>query len=122
MEKMNKAKVLETMMVLGLVALVVFLRIHKNWLIYLAIALLVLPLISMPLSTKIAKTWFAFSHYFGFVMNYILMFFIFYLILTPLAFFQKLSGKNQILKKSGSDSYFRDRNHLFTSEDIDKPW
>lgn len=119
---MKKEKAFETIIVLALVALIGFLVYDKIWLIYLSVTLLAVPIISVKIALFIAKIWFAFSDYIGMVMNYIVMFICFYIFLVPLSFLQKIFGKNQILKKQNGDSYFHKRNHLFTSEDINKPW
>lgn len=119
---MTVEKGLETIIALALASLIAYLTFNVNWLMYLAIVFLIIAVISKKLTLVIGKIWFAFSHYLGLVMNYILMFFIFYLILTPLSFFQRLTGNNQILKKGSGDSYFHQRNHLYTKKDIEKPW
>jgi len=119
---MNREKALETVIVLALVSLLAFFKFHLNWLIYVAIGLLVISFISKKLTIIIGKAWFSFSHYFGMVMNTIIMCIIFYFVLTPLSFFQRLTGKNQILRKEKGDSYFYKRNHLYSNKDIEKPW
>lgn len=119
---MKKEKAFQTIIILALAGLIGFLIYESTWLIYLSIALLAIPVLSVKLSLFIAKIWFGFSDYLGLIMNYIIMFICFYLFLVPLAFLQKLFGKNQILRKQEGDSYFIKRDHLFTSEDIDKPW
>lgn len=119
---MKKEKAFETIIVLALAALSCFLIYNKIWFLYLSVALLAVPIISVKVALIIAKIWFGFSNYLGLVMNYFIMFICFYLFLVPLSFMQKLFGGNQILKKQEGDSYFYKRNHLFTSEDINKPW
>lgn len=119
---MKKEKAFETIIILALVALICFLVFQKIWLIYLAVALLVIPIISIKVALIIGQIWFAFSNYLGLVMNYVIMFICFFLILVPLSFLQKLFGGNQILKKQEGDSYFHERKRLFTSKDINKPW
>lgn len=119
---MKKEKAFETIIVLALVPLILYLRFKVSWLIYLSIVFLSLSIVSKRAAIVIGQVWFSFSHYLGVVMNYILMFFIFYLILTPLSFFQRLFGKNQLLKKEKGNSYFHKRNHVYSSKDIDKPW
>ena len=119
---MKKEKAFETIIILALAALIGFLVFQKIWLIYLSVALLVIPIISVKGALVIAEIWFGFSDYLGLVMNYVIMFICFFLFLVPLSFLQKLFGANQILKKKEGDSYFYKRNHLFTSKDIDKPW
>ncbi len=118
----KKSKAFETIIVLALVAIIGFLIYEQKWLLYLSLVLLLIPVISIKISIGIAKIWFIFSEYFGLLMNAIIMFICFYLFLVPLSFLQKMFGKNQLLKKEGGDSYFHKRNHLFTRDDIQKPW
>lgn len=119
---MNWEKSLETIIILALASLVACLWFDVSWLIYLSIGLLAISFISKKVTTLIAKVWFLFSEYLGIVMNYIIMFIIFYLFLCPLSFFQRLFGKNQILKKEDNNSHFIKRNHLYTDKDIKNPW
>jgi hypothetical protein len=119
---MNREKALETIVILALVSLIIFLRWNIDWLIYLSIGLLILSLISKKLTALIGKSWLVFSRYLGMTMNYIILFLIFHLILIPLSLLQRLIGKNQILNKKNSNSYFHQRKHLFTKKDIEHPW
>ncbi len=119
---MNREKGLETVIILALASLIIYLKFDAIWAIYLALGLLVISFISKKITITIAEAWFYFAHYLGLVMNQIIMFIIFYVVLTPLSFFQRLMGSNQILKKNKSNSYFRKRNHLFTRKDIERPW
>ncbi|WNH13832.1 SxtJ family membrane protein [Thalassobellus suaedae] len=119
---MNWEKSLETIIVLALASLIASFWFDISWFIYLSISFLIIALISRRLTTLIAKGWFSFSFYFGVVMNYIIMFIIFYVFLSPLSFFQRLFGRNQILKKEENNSHFIKRNHLYTDKDIKNPW
>lgn len=119
---MKVEKAFETLIVLALTVLICFLVYQKIWLIYLSVALLIIPIISVKVALIIAQIWFGFSNYLGLVMNYIIMFICFFLFLVPLSFLQKLFGGNQISKKQEGVSYFHRRNHLFTNKDINKPW
>jgi large-conductance mechanosensitive channel len=119
---MNREKALETIIVLAFASLIASLWLHVGWLIYVSIGLLAISFISKRLTALIGKGWLSFSNYLGVVMNYVLMFIIFYIFLSPLSFFQRLGGKNQILKKGKEDSHFYKRNHLYTKKDIENPW
>tara|TARA_R110000868_G_scaffold165961_2_gene399658 strand:- start:965 stop:1324 length:360 start_codon:yes stop_codon:yes gene_type:complete len=119
---MNKEKAFSTIIVLSLASLIFCLLLKIHWLIFLAIGFLVVPLVSIKMAFIISKVWLAFSNYLGLLMNYILMFFCFYFILIPFASLQKLFGGNQIIKKEKGDSFFVNRNHTFTKEDIKNPW
>ncbi|WP_228851422.1 SxtJ family membrane protein [Aegicerativicinus sediminis] len=119
---MTREKGLETIIVLTLVSLVVYLKFPNPWLIYLSLALLVTGTISTKATLFIGAVWFKFSHYFGMVMNVVIMGIIFYLFLTPLALVQRIVGKNKLRIKPYGDSFFQQRQHLFTKKDIEKPW
>lgn len=119
---MTREKGLETIIVLVLASIFIYWKFDVHWLIYLAFALLVIAVISKQLTEIIGKLWFLFSHYFGMLMNYIIMFLIFYIVLTPLSFFQRLANKNQILKRGVENTHFHTRNHIYNVKDIEKPW
>lgn len=119
---MNREKGLETIIILALTLLVVYVKFDGTWAIYSALGLLGIAVISKKAVLIIGKAWFSFSHYLGVVMNQIIMFIIFYGVLVPLSFFQRLMGNNQLLKKNKSDSHFHQRNHLFIKKDIERPW
>jgi hypothetical protein len=119
---MNKEKSIETIVVLALASLVVSLWLHLSWLNYVAIVLLIISIISKKLTQAINTIWLTFSHYLGMVMNKVLMFVIFYVFLVPISFFQRITGNNQILKKRQGNTYFHQRNHLYTKKNIENPW
>ena len=119
---MNREKALETIIVLALAFLIASLWLYTSWLMYLSIGLLTLSFISKRLTALIGKGWLSFSNYLGVVMNYIMLFIIFYFILFPLSFFQRQFNQNRILKKVKGDSHFHQRNHLFSIKDIENPW
>ncbi|MBN2164796.1 MAG: hypothetical protein JW717_00800 [Marinilabiliaceae bacterium] len=119
---MSREKALETIIVLAFVLLLIYLWRDIEWLIFVSAGLLILPIISKKATILVSKVWHGFSNYFGIFMNHIIIFIIFYLFLFPLSQLQKLSGKNQILKKKNSVTYFHKRNHLFSLRDIERPW
>ena len=119
---MTREKGIETIIVLTLVSLIAYLKFNTFWLIYLALLFLTIGLASKKLTLAIGTFWFSFSHYFGLIMNYIIMFIIFFCILTPLSFFQRLTKSNKILQKKKNNTYFNIRNHYYTNDDIEKPW
>lgn len=119
---MNREKALETIIVLALALLMASVWFGVHWLIFLSMGFLGVTIVSKRLTVGIAKVWFVFSEYLATVMNYIIMFAIFYAILCPIAFFQRLFKKNQILKASNRDTYFVKRNNLYSKKDLENPW
>ena len=119
---MTREKALETILVLTLASTIAGLWFDKELFFFIAVGLLASVLISESLGKLIASGWLLFAHYFGIVMNYVIMFLIFYLALCPLAFFQRVFGHNHILRKREGHSHYVTRNHLFNKKDIEKPW
>lgn len=119
---MTREKAFETILVLALASLIISLWLNVEWLDYVAVALLVIGIVSKRISMQIAKVWIGFSHYFGLMMNFVLMFVIFHFILIPLALLQRLLGSNHIRRKNTGNTYFHHRNHHYSSKDIDNPW
>ena len=119
---MTREKAFETILVLALASLIISLWLNVEWLEYVAIAFLLIGIVSKRISMEIAKVWLAFSHYLGLVMNFVLMFLIFHFILIPLALLQRLFGSNHIRRKNIGNTYFHHRNHHYSSKDIDNPW
>jgi L-cystine uptake protein TcyP (sodium:dicarboxylate symporter family) len=119
---MSEKKSLETIIVLALAASVAYVWLEIEWLIYVSMGLMAIALISKKLTEWIGIIWFSVSHYLGLVMNYVIMFIIYFLFLCPLAFLQRLMNKNQMRKDRKTDSYFQKRNHVYSEKDIDHPW
>ena len=120
---MSREKALESIIAIALASLIASMFVDKlDWLIYLSVFLLSISFLSKKITVIISKGWYTFSNYFGIMMNYIILFIIFYLFLCPLSFFQRLTGNNHILKKRGNNSYFIIRNHQYSNKDIENPW
>lgn len=119
---MDRGKAFETITTLSLALLVIALWQDQTWPIYVSMALMAISISSTRVLLFIAKSWSSLSHYWGIVMNFVLMFLIFHFILLPLAILQRLFGRNQIRQKTVGMSYFNSRKHLFSSKDIDHPW
>lgn len=59
----------------------------------------------------------------GWVMSKVILSIIFYLFLFPIALLARLFGNNPMrLKKSSESSYYVDRNHTYSSGDLENPW
>ena len=119
---MNREKAFETIIVLALASLIVSIWLNVEWLVYVTMAFLIIGVVSKSTAMAIAKIWLGFSRYLGVVMNFVLMFVIFYLILIPLALLQRMFGRNQISRKNNENTHFHLRNHRYSSKDIDNPW
>jgi hypothetical protein len=109
-------------MVVGFVVL--FFIFKKMALLYIA-AGVGLPAIFFPsLATLINKYWLKLAMLLGAINSKILLTLIFFLFLTPLSFFYRLLNKDtlQLKKNTAKNSYFVDRKHTYTKEDLEKMW
>lgn len=92
-----------------------------KWMIAGIILFLVITLLFSTIADFVALIWTQLTQGVGFVMNHVLMTLVFLAILTPIAFFYRLSSKKRG-DKSSKDSAFVDRNHLYGPKDIESPW
>jgi len=72
-----------------------------------------------------AKAWFGLSHFLGTIVSKLLLGAVFFLIVVPVGLVRRAMGKDAMQlrnwKKAGR-SVFRERNHLFRAEDLEKPF
>ncbi len=82
---------------------------------------MVLPIVFKPA----AWVWFGFANILGTVMSKILLTIIFIFLVTPMGLIRTIMGKDTLLLKKwkkGDSSVFHIRDHLFQSQDIEKPY
>ena len=71
----------------------------------------------------IHKAWMGLAHVLGWINTRIILFVVFYLILTPVAFFTRLAGKLSFKKQNkNSDTLFINRGHIYGKTDLENPW
>ncbi len=121
----TKAQARDTGMALTLICLLIALLAGKRPFLTAGIIVLVLNMIQPALFKPAAKIWFGLSHILGTVMSKILLSVVFLTVVTPVALFRRMIGKDAMqMKKWKKDatSVFRVRDHLFTSKDIETPY
>lgn len=71
----------------------------------------------------IVKGWYKLAEVLGAINGKILLSVVFFVILFPVAIFAKLGKKNPLgLKREDGDSVFVDRNHKYSSKDLENVW
>lgn len=73
----------------------------------------------------LARIWFALSHFMGAVVSKIVLSLIFFLIVTPIGLVRKVAGADAMgLRKWGEDvaTGFVDRDHLYSADELEKPF
>ena len=119
---MKNQKSLETILVLVLVQIIIFLYSQQLPWLYASVGLGILGLLIPALADKIHIVWMKFAHILGYVMSRVILTLIFFLILLPLALFSKIVSKNGIELKRKDKSYFKERNFTYTPESLENVW
>ncbi|MCR4319082.1 MAG: SxtJ family membrane protein [Candidatus Brocadiaceae bacterium] len=120
----GKEKELETIIVLALAGLVLFLIFTQKIFLLISLVLLCVSLLSKKLTSKISRLWLGFSYYIGTVNSKIILTLIFYFFLTPIALLFRLLKKNPLLLRriKNINSYYIVRNYMPTQKDFEKIW
>lgn len=121
--KNSRVQELETLGILAAFFLILNIFTHKQAFVYAAVALLLIALFIKPLSELISRLWLKFAEALGTLNSKVILSLVFFLFLTPLAFLYRLFAKNPLsLKNNGMKSFYTDRNHVYTSADLEKMW
>lgn len=121
---MDKAKKTEAILVI-VTGLIIFHFIFKiKVLLTIALAVAVLSLMSDFIRDKMVWLWMKIAEVLGYINGRILLSLIFFIILTPVAFIFKLTGKDPMQHKRKKDArtFYVERNHTYTKEDLEFIW
>ncbi len=121
----SKEQAKDTGMAMTLILLLTGL-ISGNALFYqLAIPVLVLDMIAPMIFYPVAVVWLGLSHLLGTVMSKVLLTLVFAWIVTPMALYRRMIGKDALQLKAfrkSSASVMRERNHRYEAADLEKPY
>lgn len=94
------------------------------WLNLLAGLLGIAGIIKQSWAEKIVAAWMFIGEKLGWVNSRIILSVIFFLLLTPLAFFYRMTKKNhlQLKRIENGGSYFIERNKKFEKKDFERPF
>ena len=122
---MDKNKYIETCAILALASLIIIgLLARRPFLsVYIAILFLLIGLFITPCARIIHQVWFKVVELISLVNSRIILTFIFFFVLTPLALTRRLFKRQDALNlKAVKKSLFKDRNHTYIAEDMVRPW
>ena len=124
-KKITKDQSRDTGMAMVLLLLIVFLsRKREGWLIA-AMVLQVLNMVVPQMFKPVAVVWLGLSDLLGAVMPKILLAVVFFIVVLPIAILRRLAGKDSLKLrafKAGKESVMVERNHIFTSRDLESPY
>lgn len=112
----------KTILILTVFFLIVYLITKYNWAIYTSLGLGVVGILSSFLSKVIDFLWMKFAWILSLIIPNIILSAVFYLLLFPIASFAKLFNKDELQLKNNKNSFFKEINKMFKSEDFTNPW
>ena len=115
----------DTGMGVVLLLLLVFLRTKREGVLIAAMLVHVVNMIWPIIYKPVAVVWLGVSHLMGTVMSKVLLSILFFLVITPIGVLRRLFGKDSLKLrdfKASRDSATVERNHVFTAQDIEKPY
>lgn len=123
MSKKNNNSYLESILAIVIGCLILYISNLNLYFIYIALVLCLIGIISPFIANLIDLIWNKVIWFIGLIIPNILLAFIYYLILTPIASLSKIFGKNKLLQlKNNSESLFINSNKTFTSKNFENPW
>jgi len=124
-KKITKDESRDTGMAMVLLLLILSAASRRKELVIAAIVLHVFNMVVPQLYQPIAILWLAFSDLVGGLVSKILMFVVFFAVVTPIGVLRRMGGKDSLKLrafKKGDESVMLARNHLFTGRDLEKPY
>lgn len=122
---MKRERTLETMLVITVGLLVLYLIFKKPWLLTASVVLGVIGIFSDWLSEKITLGWMKLAEVLGRINAAVLLSLVFFLFVTPIAFLRKLFSKSDLLRLRNARqaaSVYEERNHAYEAKDLENPW
>jgi len=123
--KITKDQSRDTGMAMVLLLLIAYVFLKQETFVFGAMALHVLNMIVPQVYWPIAVVWFGLSRLLGTIISKILLFIVFFTVVTPIGVLRRILGKDSLKLRAfraGEESVMLQRNHTFTGRDIDKPY
>lgn len=115
----------DTGMAMVLLFLLVAASRKKEGYLFIAMALHVINMIKPGIYRPVAILWLGLSDLMGAVVSRILLSIVFFFVVTPISLVRRMMGKDSLKLrafKAGTASAMVERNHLFVSEDLERPY
>jgi hypothetical protein len=122
MESRDKVKYRETLLVIVLGFSVLYLILGRNWMLYTALGLGIVGMLSVPLNRWIHLAWFFTGEKIGFVVSKVLLGAIFFIVLIPMSLIARIFRKDIMNLKAPSASAYHQRDHLYEPADLENMW
>lgn len=113
----------KVIMTLVVVLLVLFYFYRNKYFLLTAGSLGLVGISSDYLSGLIASGWIWLAGLLGKIMPKIILFALYFLFFTPYSLILKMTRKNPLdLRSTGMKTFYKERNHRYTKDDLKNPW
>ena len=122
---MNTKRILNGGLAYLLLLLILYLVFDKPWILYVALALVVVLMVSPKIFQPFSWVWYTLTELLGTLVSRILLSLIFYLVVTPVGMLRRLLGIDSLLLKQfnkSSESVFIQQNRAYTAKNLEKPY
>lgn len=123
--KVSDTQIRETGIMFGAVSVFLGLYTTSQFWFFVAIGVLLVTLLVPIFIKPLVFIWFAFSKALGWMTSRIMLFLIFWGLVTPVGLIRKAMGKDSMRLrqfKKNAQSAFTERNHEFTASDLKYPF
>jgi len=117
---MDRQKHLETILVIVLGMIVIYLGTHSKYVLWGAILIGLIGVFIPSLAAHIHWAWMKLSHGMGYVMSKVMLTLVYTLVVLPMSFFSK--KKLSLRLSAKKESYFKERNYTYKKEDLENVW
>jgi len=122
MAQKERSKYRETLLVIVLGFSLLYLIFNHLWMIYTAVSIGILGMLSIKINQWIHISWLFFGEKLGFVMNKLIMGALYFAILVPISLLARIFRKDIMHLKPSAKSGFFKRDHLYEANDLQNPW
>jgi polyferredoxin len=119
---MERTKTLETGLVLTTAFLVIYLLTGNNVFLYLALTVGISGIFVKPVAKYIAIAWFKLADILNYFVSRIILGTLFFVILFPISLLYKITNKDNLRLKPSHKSTWIERNHTYSSGDLENIW
>lgn len=119
---MDRTKALETSLVLTTGFLLIYLLTKNDLFLYLAFAFGITGIFVKPLAKYIAIAWFKLADILNYFISKIILGTLFFVVLFPVSLMYKISNKDKLRLKRSKSSIWIERNHTYSSADLENIW
>jgi len=120
---MKRTKKYETVLVITGALLVIWYFKRSDPLLYVALGIGASGMLMPPVATCLDFVWYKVAELFGKITSPLLLGVFFFFVLSPIALSRRLFSKEDRMRiKKNYTTMWKERNHTFTTEDLEKPW